>query len=388
MESLWSAPGGYVTGVAIGIPSNKLVIRSDRVLTSTSPHEVGHCLNLYHTFEKYYCAEAIDGSNCSLCGDFVCDTPADNGTGNVGGYSPDMTNIMSYYSFRNHFTDGQGVRMRNALANESILSQIDSNNCSIPRVNGSESICITETYVLEDTDPSAVATWSVSPNLKILSFTNTSVTVEQKNTYPNGEGYIEAQFSSDIVRKDVWVGGPKLYTYNDDGSKNYLGGGYSFPVSSSTRTITVQSETYNTTYTWDMFPTDIQWMGINNKAVFYVSTPGNYVLTVEATDPCGSQLMFFIIQIGGNNNLSIYPNPVTQGSMSVTVNSSSASSTFSGGSTTNQVKIYDLYGVERFSNSYNSNSFTINGLNFEPGNYILNVTTLDGSIIQEIIIIE
>lgn len=219
-----------------------------------------------------------------------------------------------------------------------------------------------------------------------MSSTNTSITVEQKNTHPNGEGYIEAQVSSETLHKDVWVGGPKLYTYNDDGSKNYLGRGYSFPVSNSTRTITVQSETYNTTYTWDMFPTGIQWGGIHNKAVFYVNSPGTYVLTVEATDPCGSQLMFFTIHIGGNNNLSIYPNPVTQGSMSVTVNSSSAS-TFSGGST-NQVKIYDLYGVERFSNSYNSNSFTINGLNFEPGNYILNVTTSDGSVIQEMIIIE
>lgn len=137
VESLWSTPGGYVTGTAIDIPSNKLVIRSDRVLTSTSPHEVGHCLNLYHTFEKYFCAEAINGSNCSSCGDLVCDTPADNGTGNIGGYSPDMTNIMSYYSFRNHFTDGQGTRMKNALANEPILSQIDSNNCSIPKVSGS-----------------------------------------------------------------------------------------------------------------------------------------------------------------------------------------------------------------------------------------------------------
>ena len=367
---------GAVLNERIYIPQHPLAWGKRVALESTNSHDTGGVARV-HSLNEPRCLGT--GNDIG----YYADTQGGSSGSPVIGYSDNL--VIALHHCAN--CPNRGVPIQEII--DDLGNDIPNNAIEPPKiVIGSPLICNDETYTLQNVSPSTVATWSVSPNLKILSFTNTSVTVEQKNTYPNGEGYIEAQFSSDIVRKDVWVGGPKLYTYNDDGSKNYLGGGYSFPVSSSTRTITVQSETYNTTYTWDMFPTDIQWVGINNKAVFYVNTPGNYVLTVEATDPCGSQLMFFTIQIGGNNNLSIYPNPVTQGSMSVTVNSSSASNTFSGGSTTNQVKIYDLYGIERFSNSYNSNSFTINGLNFEPGNYILNVTTSDGSVIQEIIIIE
>lgn len=77
-------------------------------------HEMGHYFNLYHTFETYFAAELVDGSNCTTAGDFVCDTPADSrptsydklscvytGTAtdaNSDTYSPSMTNHMSYYN--------------------------------------------------------------------------------------------------------------------------------------------------------------------------------------------------------------------------------------------------------------------------------------------------
>lgn len=84
----------------------------------TSPHELGHCLNLLHTHSTSNGIEYINGSNCSTAGDLVCDTPADpelNST-NVdsscnyfggGGYNPLTNNIMSYSPFgcREHFTE-------------------------------------------------------------------------------------------------------------------------------------------------------------------------------------------------------------------------------------------------------------------------------------------
>lgn len=401
-------------GIAEDTPSTSLAIRvQNNNLNSTLIHEIGHCFGLHHTHETDFGTENIERTgphaNCSDAGDQLCSTPADpqlniitssgdeeykvnqnciyigNETRNELPFTPDTHNFMSYS--RPHcltsFTQEQGDVIYTMLQNNPILQPVVSDLCIIM---GSSRICTSETYTVGNSNNLPV-TWTVSPNLRILSPTSTSVTVEQKNPYQDGEGYIEAQVSSGTLRKDVWVGGPKLFTFNDDDSKNYMGTGYSYPVSGSTRTITVHSETYGTTYTWDMYPTNIQWTSINNKAVFYINTPGNYLLTVEGTDGCDSQLMFFSIQIGGNNNLSMYPNPVIQGSMTVNINSSSTSSTLTGGSS-NQVKIYDVYGVERFSNSYNSNNFTINGLNFEPGNYILNVTTTNGSVIQEIIIIE
>lgn len=70
--------------------------------TSTSSHEIGHCLDLLHTHQGTQpgsagCAENINGSNCNTCGDEICDTPADNGNGVVNGYTPDLRNLMSYY---------------------------------------------------------------------------------------------------------------------------------------------------------------------------------------------------------------------------------------------------------------------------------------------------
>ena len=69
-------------GIAGAIISNNLVIRIGRVFAPTAPHKLGHCFNLLHTFlgtasETGGCAELTNGSNCSSCGDNVCDTPAD-----------------------------------------------------------------------------------------------------------------------------------------------------------------------------------------------------------------------------------------------------------------------------------------------------------------------
>ncbi|MFZ1530430.1 MAG: M43 family zinc metalloprotease [Ferruginibacter sp.] len=114
-------------------------------------HEMGHALGLYHTFETGYGQECPDGSDCSGDGDLICDTPADfpgsqnmvaagapcvyTGTqttncatfpfSDIQTYNPSTNNIMSYWaSCYAQFTLLQGVRMRTAIANASII-----NNC-------------------------------------------------------------------------------------------------------------------------------------------------------------------------------------------------------------------------------------------------------------------
>lgn len=89
---------------------------------NTLAHEIGHYFGLYHTHGKVNCGpvtdELVDGSNCSISGDDICDTPADPGlsgidceeslvnsscvyTGNLTDaagqqFDPDVKNIMSY----------------------------------------------------------------------------------------------------------------------------------------------------------------------------------------------------------------------------------------------------------------------------------------------------
>lgn len=139
--------GGRASGIpglalAIGGTLNNSVLGASHVLS----HEMGHCLGLFHTFHGTYpyesgCAEFVNGSNCSSCGDFVCDTPADpfplfnyvdnacswvNSTfldANGQLYNPDTKQIMAYVypNCMEHFSDGQGDRMRAHIATQQIL---------------------------------------------------------------------------------------------------------------------------------------------------------------------------------------------------------------------------------------------------------------------------
>lgn len=102
---------------------------------STFSHEVGHYFDLYHTHETALGLECPDGSNCTVAGDLLCDTPADpNLSGQVdfsceytgddeacGGqpYVPDPTNVMSYSTedCRTVFTLEQAERALATLVN-------------------------------------------------------------------------------------------------------------------------------------------------------------------------------------------------------------------------------------------------------------------------------
>lgn len=131
--------------LAIGGVMNNFDLASSHVLS----HEMGHCLGLFHTFHggtsepssynDHSCPELVNGSNCSNCGDYVCDTPADpfphfditgctwNNTSfkdaNNQLYNPDTRQIMAYVPVdcMDHLSYGQGSRMREHIATEQIL---------------------------------------------------------------------------------------------------------------------------------------------------------------------------------------------------------------------------------------------------------------------------
>jgi hypothetical protein len=100
---------------------------------STLPHEFGHYFMLYHTHGKTNIGstdELVDGTNCTIAGDKVCDTPPDpnlsgkvsemdcsyTGAGNDRNgmpFKPDTYNMMSYApkKCRQNFTEGQFARI-------------------------------------------------------------------------------------------------------------------------------------------------------------------------------------------------------------------------------------------------------------------------------------
>lgn len=111
--------------------------------SSVMSHEMGHCLNLWHTWEgPNNCQEYVDGTNCEVCGDLICDSPAEP----LGGiayyidyetctwlgsgldphndpYDPDEHIIMTYThpDCMEYFTLQQAQRMRNSIAALPIL---------------------------------------------------------------------------------------------------------------------------------------------------------------------------------------------------------------------------------------------------------------------------
>ncbi len=146
-------------GKASGIPGTSLVLggvyedqyqNSINLVTShIISHEMGHCLGLFHTFHglcESGCRELVDGSNCDICGDYVCDTPPDPQTfqynedcswnGNTCGvpnedengdpYNPDMNLIMMYSlpTCMTEFTNGQENRMLDHLETSTLLSNV------------------------------------------------------------------------------------------------------------------------------------------------------------------------------------------------------------------------------------------------------------------------
>lgn len=113
---------GNICGYASFTFSNVQGIVMNNTCTGTAQypsiftHELGHYFDLFHTHEPFFGIECPDGSNCSVAGDLLCDTPADpqlsyatvpnscNYSGSELGpcqtpglaYSPDTHNFMAY----------------------------------------------------------------------------------------------------------------------------------------------------------------------------------------------------------------------------------------------------------------------------------------------------
>lgn len=140
-----STTWGYA-GLAQGIPATAFIVHGNFYNKSSLPHEMGHCLGLYHTHhgtvyeggDGNQCSEYVDGTNSSTCGDYIADTPADpnrwSNCAYIGTstdahgdeYVPDPSNIMSYAgkTCRTNFTNLQKNRMHDFINNTSSLQKV------------------------------------------------------------------------------------------------------------------------------------------------------------------------------------------------------------------------------------------------------------------------
>lgn len=111
-----NSPGGNIAGLAtLGMswtnPTH--VIRDIYWKGTTAVHEMGHRVNMFHTFQGASCAEE---SNCLVQGDRVCDTPPQLQTFSCTVCGFDNNNFMAYgSSCINRFTEGQKERAQSNL---------------------------------------------------------------------------------------------------------------------------------------------------------------------------------------------------------------------------------------------------------------------------------
>lgn len=112
-DNVFSSSGSICGYAYLSGPNNRTIIDNDCAdNSSTLAHEIGHYFSLPHTHATIGGDELVDGSNCTIAGDLLCDTPADpNVSGDVDNdcfyvgnetdsngdtYVPDTRNIMSY----------------------------------------------------------------------------------------------------------------------------------------------------------------------------------------------------------------------------------------------------------------------------------------------------
>ena len=158
-------PCGYATTTSPGFPIRMVALKNScvsggRVRTIT--HELGHYFDLLHTHADGNPQECVDGSNCQVAADFVCDTPADPDLTSTpitypicqvsphpswpepcGGatWNPDPTLVMSYAGLSSFngdlcttvFTPGQQQRMYNSVVNlQREITDLDPAACCLP----------------------------------------------------------------------------------------------------------------------------------------------------------------------------------------------------------------------------------------------------------------
>lgn len=172
---------------------------------STLSHEIGHTFGLFHTHGNGsgLTNELVDGSNCAISGDFVCDTNADPqlSTSNISSsclytgtavdanndpFDPNPRNIMSYSrkECRTEFSPQQYARIN-------AIYQTSRNNLECPSFNANFVADTTQscenTLTVTFTDMSIGATswsWDVDGD-DVIDYTTQNVT----HTYSNPAKY-------------------------------------------------------------------------------------------------------------------------------------------------------------------------------------------------------
>lgn len=405
---------------ASGIPGDALAFGGSYAETSVLSHEIGHCLGLFHTHsgsgcgDNANCEENIDGSNCSTCGDLVCDTPADPClSGNVdsncnytggGGYSPDVDNIMSYAppTCLDDLTNGQMRRLHNFITNSSILQELSYS----PEVHGTNIVCTSpETFTLLEKPRYSSVTWTHSSNLTKVSQPPhhedpNKYIVKANSNYASEYGWVKAKITLGIwpipfpmpaplpirnkqsyyFMKYFWIGIPPDFTIN--GTNELEPDEYGVAL--------IQHDE-----NWDYLVNNVDWSytgatltylnGNTERADFRAgSAPGVGYIYASAENQCGQKENRMFYEIIDNWH-KVYPNPVND-ILTIEIERDKMPEDLK--TETIELRLYDKMMNLKKIKIFTEASTTINIKDLNPDVYILQIIVGNKIIEEKIIVTE
>lgn len=194
---------------------------------------------------------------------------------------------------------------------------------------GASSICTTSsvTYNIHQLPGGITVSWSTSPNLQIVSSTNSSVTVSRVVSNLNTQGYIRATFPNGYSKKYPIIVGKAEVEYitfeNGIGETDYFctshaGNEYElFPKADATHQIRLrQYPSLSIVYT-----SSAGLMGDQGTLNYTPSTPGYYLFEVKRTNVCGVTDWFgtevefvncaWFLSGRESKSYTVYPNPAS-----------------------------------------------------------------------------
>jgi len=402
-------------GRADNIPGTALVIGGNFVLTSVLSHEMGHCIGLYHTHRgtvseggggPTQCAELVNGSNGSTCGDYVSDTPADPnkwsgcnyiGTGtdaNGQTYHPSTSNIMSYVapSCLTQLTAGQISRIHASLEGSASLKAT-----YMPDISGPSQFCISSTYSISNLPTGSTVTWSASPsNIVSISTSNNVATVTKiGNGMINLSATINRTCGSlNLPAKQVSVG---TYSAGD------------FPISGQTNICSNTVSTYSVTglpgatnYNWVIPPNALAngWSivtGQGTPVLTVITGSVTATLKLKVSNNCGESIAPALLTVNinscGSFSFVASPNP-TSNTLNVSQNSASSqiqanTTNVNGGKISKpfSVKLFDQNSkILKSLSSERGDDIAINTSDIPNGTYFLHIFQNKETIKKQIII--
>lgn len=253
-------------------------LKSYTNMNRTLTHEVGHYLNLYHTFHNT--TSCGPEGNCNTAGDRVCDTPPTIQSGSCTtpacSGTQQVENYMDYTGqvCQNMFTEGQKLRMRTALEEmrTSILSSL-----------GCVAVNDIDAGITAVLSPNGyICPGGVEPKVTLTNFGSTTLTSVTIHYNMDGVGN----------QTQTWTGS--------------LASGASTTVTLNTITPT---EGTHTIYAWTSNPNNQTDQNTSNDQVsgsFTVASGGSATLSVRL-DYFGSETTWRITD--SNNNLLLNGGP-------------------------------------------------------------------------------